>query len=260
MKNLNSNAYGSISIGVFALSFSALGLGCTTETPSPIIERGTAVDHGAALFQDPTISGTSLNSYTCATCHETGVADPSRIRTGASLVGVTKRPSYWGGEELDLLRAINACSYYFMLRLTPFTAEDIEAQALYAYLESISQTAEGTDAQPFSVLVTIADLPAGDAKRGQDLYGRACGYCHGPAHTGAGRLIKRSPILPDQTLEQHPLGEYTADEQRLVFVEKVRHGGFVTYSGEMPPFSTEKLSDAELADILQYLGLYASQP
>lgn len=246
--------------GIFLGAVVAFGAGCTNETPSPIVEHGTAVDHGAAVFQDPTISGTSLNSYTCATCHEAGAADPSRIRTGASLVGVTQRSSYWGGQELDLLRAINACSYYFMLRTTPFTAEDEEAKALYAYLDSISQGAEGADAQPFSVVVTIADLPAGDSKRGQDLYGRACAYCHGPIHTGKGRLIPRSPILPEQTLEQHPLGEYTADEQRLVFVEKVRHGGFVTYSGEMPPFSTEKLSDADLADILQYLGLYASQP
>lgn len=260
MKNLKSNVGVWFVQGAFALVFGVVGLGCTNETPSPIIEQGTAVDHGAALFRDPTISGTSLNNYSCATCHETGTADPSRIRTGASLVGVTKRPSYWGGDELDLLRAINACGYYFMLRLTPFTAEDTEARALYAYLESISQTEEGTEAQPFSVVVTIADLPAGDAKRGQSLYNRACAYCHGPANTGAGRLVKRSPILPDQTLEQHPLGEYTADEQRLVFVEKVRHGGFVTYSGEMPPFSTEKLSDAELADILQYLDLYASPP
>lgn len=247
-------------LGIFGGSIVALVVGCTAETASPIIKEGTAADHGEAIFNDPTISGTTLNSYTCATCHETGAADPTRIRSGASLAGVTKRPSYWGGQELDLLRAINACSYYFMLRSTPFTAEDEEARALYAYLDSISQSSEGTDAQPFSVVVTIADLPPGDAKRGEDLYVRACAYCHGPAHTGKGRLVTRSPILPEQTLEQHPLGEYTADEQRLVFVEKVRHGGFVTYSGEMPPFSTEKLSDANLADILQYLGLYASPP
>jgi thiosulfate dehydrogenase len=260
MKNSKRQSQLALQVGI-ALGFAShLVLGCTNETPTPIIEQGTAIDHGEALFNDVQISGTSLNQYTCATCHETGAADPSRIRTGASLVGVTKRPSYWGGTELDLLRAINACSYYFMLRATPFTAEDEEARALYAYLESLSTGSEGTDAQPFSVLVTITDLPAGDAKRGEASYTRACAYCHGPAHTGKGRLVTRSPILPEQTLEQHPLGAYTADEQRLVFVEKVRHGGFITYSGEMPPFSTEKLSDAELADILQYLDLYGTEP
>lgn len=235
-------------------------LGCADETPDSITKYGTAADHGAALFVDPSISGTSLNQYSCGTCHENGPADSSRIRTGASLIGVTKRPSYWGGKELDLLRAINACSYYFMLKNSPYVADDEDAQALYAYLESLSESTAGTDAVPFSVVVTIADLPVGDTTRGAAAYDRACAYCHGPAHTGKGRLIDRAPILPEQTLQQHPLGQYTADEQRLVFVEKVRHGGFITYSGEMPPFAIEKLSDAELADILQYLDLYASQP
>ncbi|HRI69698.1 MAG TPA: c-type cytochrome [Polyangium sp.] len=242
------------------LAFSIASSGCGDETPEPIVKHGTAVDHGAALFTDPTIAGTSLNQYSCGTCHETGTADPSRILAGASLAGVTKRPSYWGGQELDLLRAINACSYYFMLKTTPYSAEDEEARALYAYLESISASNVGTEAVDFSIVVSIADLPAGDSTRGKGLYDRACAYCHGPTHTGKGRLVERAPILPEQTLQQHPLGQYTADEQRLVFVEKVRHGGFITYSGEMPPFASEKLSDAELADILQYLNLYASQP
>lgn len=260
MKNSRHHPQRNAWIATSLLAIFAVGLGCSSETPEPIVKQGTAIDHGAALFVDPTISGTSLNYYSCATCHENGAADPGRIRTGASLVGVTKRSSYWGGQEVDLLRAINACAYYFMLNDTPFTAEDEEAQALWAYLESISQGAEGTESQPFSVVVTIADLPAGDATRGKGLYDRGCAYCHGPAHTGKGRFVPRAPILPEQTLQQHPLGQYTADEQRLVFVEKVRHGGFITYSGEMPPFSTEKLSDAELADILQYLDLYGSQP
>lgn len=245
----------------FAVSMCAtLGIGCSSETPDPIVKQGTAIDHGAALFVDPTIAGTTLNSYSCATCHENGAADASRIRTGASLVGVTKRPSYWGEQELDLLRAMNACSYYFMLKSSPFSADDDEAQALYAYLESISQGSDGTNAVPFSVVVSIVDLPPGDATRGKGLYDRGCAYCHGPAHTGKDRPVARAPILPEQTLQEHPLGEYTATEQRLVFVEKVRHGGFISYSGEMPPFSTEKLPDADLADILQYLDLYGSQP
>ena len=86
--------------------------------------------------------------------------------------------------------------------------------------------------------------------------GRACGTCHGPAHTGKDRLVERAPVLPEQTLKEHPLGEYTADEQRLVFVEKARHGAFVSYSGSMPPLSLEALPDTDLADILQYLDLY----
>jgi thiosulfate dehydrogenase len=260
MKNPLFHRNGAGLVGRVTITFAVLAVGCSDESPESIVKHGTAIDHGAALFVDPNLSGTSLNSYSCATCHENGAADMSTIRTGASLVGATKRASYWGGQELDLLRAVNACSYYFMLKSEPFAAKDEEVGALYAYLESISEGTEGTAAVPFTVLVTIEDLPAGDATRGKDLYGRACAYCHGPTHTGKGRLVGRAPILPEQTLERHPLGTYTADERRLVFVEKVRHGGFITYSGEMPPFSIEKLPDAELADILQYLDLYNSSP
>jgi thiosulfate dehydrogenase len=230
--------------------------GCSNDPAQPVIQRGTAVDHGKAIFSDPGITGTTVNSYSCSTCHDSGPPDPGVLRSGGSLVGVTKRPSYWGGQEVDLLRSINACLYYFMLENSPWTAEDEQARAMYAYLESISQGNEGTEAVPFTIVVSIADLPAGDATRGAKHYGRACASCHGAAHTGKGRLVARAPVLPEQTLDDHPLGEYTADEQRLVFVEKVRHGAFITYSGEMPPLSLEALPDAELADILQYLDLY----
>lgn len=244
-----SSAFAILASAVFAA-------GCTEEMAAPTIKHGTAIDHGAAIFNDPGIAGTDLNTYSCATCHENGPTNSTIIRPGGSLVGVTKRPSYWGGQELDLLRAVNACLYYFMLKDTPFTAEDEEARALYAYLDSISSGMEGTSATSFTVLVTIADLPAGDSARGSVTYGQACKSCHGPAHTGEGRLVSRAPILPEQTLQEHPLGEYTEKEQRLVFVEKTRHGAFITYSGNMPPFSMEKLSDAEMADLLAYLELY----
>jgi thiosulfate dehydrogenase len=230
--------------------------GCTEGAAEPIVKQGTAVDHGLAIFNDSGITGTAANTYSCSTCHDTGPADKGELRSGGSLVGVTKRPSYWGGQEVDLLRAVNACLYYFMLSSSPWTAENEEARALYGYLESISKGSEGTAAVPFTVVVSIADLPAGNSTPGAEHYGRACATCHGPAHTGTGRLVERAPVLPEQTLQEHPLGEYTADEQRLVFVEKVRHGAFVSYSGTMPPLSLEALPDADLADILQYLDLY----
>jgi thiosulfate dehydrogenase len=42
----------------------------------------------------------------------------------------------------------------------------------------------------------------------------------------------------------------------LVFIEKVRHGGFLGYGGLMPPFSLEAMTDAELGALLSFLGLY----
>ncbi|MEZ4295846.1 MAG: c-type cytochrome [Polyangiaceae bacterium] len=219
--------------------------------------HGTAIDHGKAIFEDPTVAGTELNTYSCATCHTAEATLPADLTlTGGSLAGVTKRPSYWGGQEVDLLRAVNACLYYFMLVDEPWTADNEQARALYAYLDSISQGPEGTSAAPFSIVIDIYDLPEGDPIKGEDVFDRACAACHGAPHTGMDRLVDRAPVLPEQTLEDHPLGEYTHDEQRLVFVEKARHGAFLSYTGTMPPFSLEALPDDEMADLLAYLDLY----
>jgi thiosulfate dehydrogenase len=241
-------------VGIPALA--AVLASCGEQTPDPVVEHGTAVDHGRALFEDPGVAGTEFNSYSCATCHDGEAPQGDVVRTGGSLRGVTKRPQYWAGQEIDLLRAVNQCLYWFMLKDDPWTAEDEEARAVYAYLESISEGTEGTGPAPFTIVLDIEDLPPGDAQQGADAYRRACAECHGAAHTGAERLVERAPILPEQTLAAHPLGEYTADERRVVFVEKARHGAFISYTGQMPPFSLEKLPDEELADILSFLDLY----
>ena len=240
---------------LFLLAFAATA-GCTPGDPETKVVQGTAVDHGAALFHDSAFVKTSFNSYSCATCHEATAGEAGNtIRVGGSLAGAPKRPSYWNGQEPDLLQAINHCLYYFMLKDTPWTAEDVEARAMYAYLDSLPDTGAGNQAAPFTVVYTVSDAPAGDAAKGEQLYGRACATCHGSAHTGAGRLVERAPVLPEQTLEEHPLGEYTALDRRLVFVEKTRHGTFVSYGGQMPPFSSEKLSDQDLGDLLAFFGV-----
>src|SRR5262245_48222237 len=88
----------------------SLALGCTPETQ---VVQGTAVEHGEALFHDPMASKSSANKYSCATCHEATAGEAGQtILTGSPLAGAVKRPSYWGGQELDLLRAINHCLYY----------------------------------------------------------------------------------------------------------------------------------------------------
>ncbi len=69
------------------------------------------------------------------------------------------------------------------------------------------------------------------------------------------RLLPNAPILPEETLANHPSPDYTDEDRRLVFVEKTRHGGFLGYGGQMPLFSAEVLSDVDMADLLAYLGV-----
>jgi thiosulfate dehydrogenase len=108
---------------------------------------------------------------------------------------------------------------------------------------------------PFTVPVVIANVPAGNTSAGATTYAAACALCHGDAHTGNGRLVERAPVLPEDSIADHPSPEYTDAERRLVFIQKVRHGGFLGYSGQMPPLSMETLSDEDLGHVLAYLGL-----
>ena len=219
-------------------------LGCSG---SPTESHVSAAARGQALFESASDVG-----FSCATCHPGKDADPTLILPGADLHGATGRTSFWGGQQNDLLRAVNDCRSLFQGIKPPLEPQDPKAQDLYAFLSTLDGAG---DAIPFSVVRSVTDLPAGDAARGDAVYQNACQTCHGEQHTRRGAITELTPTLPDEVLHEH--ATFTADERRVVFVEKVRHGGFLGYVGSMPPFSLEVLPDAELADLLSSLELYA---
>ena len=184
-------------------------------------------------------------------CHATQATTRPSKQTGAALAGVTLRSSFWGGQEADLLSSINACRDSFMGDTHALSANDEQARALYAYLTSLEPGDAGP--QPFTVVTSIEALPRGEEGHGRVLYAQACALCHGGMHTGESRLSERLPILPEDTLVAH--AQYTARVQRLIFTEKIRHGLFLGYGGQMPPFSAEILSDADVSDLLEALGV-----
>jgi thiosulfate dehydrogenase len=231
--------------GLAACLLSAL-TGCAGEPEA----SETEVQQGRALFESGALSDSSLNVYACSTCHEAEPTGSSRIFPGAALAGATLRGSYWGGQENDLLRSLDACRNYFMYAAEPLDPESAEGRSLYAFLVSLAPG--NSEAVPFSVVGAIEPLPRGDAVRGAELFDRACKTCHGTLHEGAGAL-HRVPPLPEATLLDH--ADYAPREQRLVFIEKVRHGAFLGYGGSMAPFSREALGDPELSDILEALGV-----
>lgn len=234
---------------VASLALSACGLAACGPDPGVTTVVRSAEEHGAALVGDPSL-GASSNRVSCLTCHDVDRPPESR-KPGAPLRGMATRASYWGGAELDLLPSMSYCLTYFMRR-EPLDASSKEARAIYAYLVSL-----GGDSTPwpFSVPFAPTDPGPGSVQRGEVVYGAACASCHGALGSGAGALVPEAPALPGDTLASHPPPEYTPDEQRLVFVQKVRHGPFLGYGGAMPPLSPEVLPDAELADLLAYLGL-----
>lgn len=232
--------------GPAVLAWALVLAGCPE--PEVIVEQRTAAEHGEVLFGDPSLSNATSNRLSCAHCHA-ATAKPGL--PGGALAGVTKRTSFWGGQENTLLRAVNACRYYFMLADEPWEGTEPDAVFLYAYLESLEGDAEPV---PFTI-AEVVDPGAGDSARGATVYQQACATCHGQKSTGQGRLISNAPILPEDTIAAHPAPEYSEIDRRLVFVEKTRHGGFYGYGGAMPPFSSEVLSDEDLADLLTFLGV-----
>ena len=207
--------------------------------------HGSAVDHGRALFTDPKASPSASNPFTCATCHR----GDDTIQPGAPLAGVTTRRSFWGGQRLDLLESVNDCRMFFMDARAPWTTDDEDARAIYAYLSQLPPTFPGPFA--FTVVSPVA-LPAGDARRGAIAYDLACKTCHGAVHDGAGRLATFIPALPDDVVRGH--ATLTPENLRLVFFGKARMGAF-RGGGSMPPFSREVLADEDLAGIVAFLGL-----
>jgi thiosulfate dehydrogenase len=197
---------------------------------------GSAVEHGRALFDDPRSSPSPSNVFACSTCH---ASDADHVRPGNSLAGATMRTSFWGGQRVDLLEAINECRLSFMDAPRPWTKDDDDARAMFAYLASLPGT---SDALPFDVEVRDPP-PGGDPARGADVYARACDLCHGALRDGANRLVPFAPILPVT-----PAGD------RAFYVRRVRRGAFASASGSMPPFSHEALSDDDLSALLAYLG------
>ncbi len=201
---------------VIALLASCLLAACSSDSEPSAIERGEQ------LFSSKALSSSILNDYTCASCHDSEYQGPQSKKTGAPLAGVTLRPSFWGGQEAELLRSINDCRNYFMVDNRPLVATDADARSLYAYLQSLEPGDE--TAQAFTPVNMIEALPRGDADSGNQLFLAACASCHGTLHQGDGRLSARVPILPEDTLATHT--QYTPRVQRLIFTEKMRHGSF----------------------------------
>lgn len=210
---------------------------------------------GAEQFRSPRLSTSPFNAYSCATCH--AIARPGdnparsegRLDPGFNLHGVVHRPTFWGGDKLLLLDAINFCVTSFMGGAA-LAADDERARQVYEYLVKNSPEAP-SPALPMTIVKNVTPLSelAGDARRGGSLYGRSCARCHGAPTTGKGRLDARAIPLPEPVISAFPTNA------RHVFVEKVRHGRFFHLAGIMPPYPLEALSDDELADILAYLGL-----
>lgn len=240
-----------------AVALALAGCGVTERT-------GTLAERGAELARDPTVTRSQYNRFACTTCHAERAGDAAgRVLPGAVLAGAARRPTYWGGEVLHLREAVERCWVYFM-RGVRADLDGPNGAALSAWIESLSEGDAGVaDAVPFTVPRVARDLPGGDPARGRAVYARACQSCHGALGTGAGRVSPLVAVIPGDTLAEHCSGQppvgvtdlptYT----RTTVYQKTRHGSFLGYGGTMPPFSTEVLTEEQVADLV---SLFPCQP
>lgn len=219
------------------------------------VSERSAAEAGADRFQDPSgLSESLYNPFSCATCHQTGSEpEPGRIAPGYSLYGVAARASTWGGYELRLLDAVNVCLVYFM-RGEALDESSAEGRQLYEYLLSITPDDAAADPLPMTIVEDIIAITPGDASAGEAIYEAACASCHGEPHTGVGSIIMPSPIVLPEYAEGYDT-TFPGVPHGLILIEKTRHGRFYDIGGVMPPFSLESLSDAQIGDLLAFLGL-----
>lgn len=218
-----------------------LGCGGTETVPAATL--------GERQFSNSSLSTSPVNAFSCSTCHQVAKSPAARNDPGFNLYDVVHRPTWWGGYETTLIDAINYCMTEFMGGRALAPDED-SARELYEYLTANSPDAPAP-ALPLTVVKNVTGLTnlTGDAGHGKEVYDRSCRRCHGDPHTGNGRLSSKVSIIPEDTLRVFPTNA------RQVAVEKVRHGKFFNIGGIMPLYSTETISDQEIADVLAYIGL-----
>lgn len=224
------------------------------------IQHESLAQRGSQLARDPAIARTPYNSFACTTCHAEHPGDVGlRVLPGPVLEGVARRPSYWGGETTSLHEATQRCFVDFMRGL----ATDLDGPtgaALAAWLVALSPPGDDAGAAPVpaTFVTVVSDIPAGDPSHGGEVYAHACAICHGALN--AGPVLGASVVIPRDTLAVHDdpsqfMPGMEGVYLREIVIEKVRHGRFLGYSGTMPPFTREALSDADLGDVLGYMNL-----
>ena len=220
-------------------------VGCASD---PGTVTTTAVERGEKLASDPGFAESKFNAFACTTCH---AVDAKRSLPGAPLSGAARRPTFWGGRFTTLSDAVDECATKFM-RAAPLDPTSKKWVDLWAYLQSIGDKGS-RDAQPFEVVLRITDMPRGSSDAGRVVWESACRTCHGAPRTGEGRIGTAS-IVPNDTVTEH--GKDGAAVVRQVVIEKVRHGSYLGFPGNMPPFSKQVLTDQQVADVVTYLGLH----
>jgi mono/diheme cytochrome c family protein len=229
---------------VLLLSLAALS-SCSATPPPPT---------GEEVYSQPLVDG---NTFACATCHAlTEPAADGIRRPGHPIGDAVRRPSFKNGRAASFLAAVNSCVTEWQAA-PAWSADDPQFLALKEFLE---RTAPATAAPiSFEIVQPPPSLEGGRVDAGRALFNSSCAVCHGT--DGAGSL--RGPNLAGASLAPE------------LIARRVRTSGAVgsgTYpgltGGRMPFWSKDRLSDAELRDLVAFVataeipdgGLFTPEP
>ena len=239
--NLVFSRLANISLFVLALSLASCGTEEAAKDEAENTEELLAL--GRKLYSEKHLDG---NSFTCQTCH--GLSDASDadgqkyIKVGHPIGDAYNRTSFKNGAITSLLEAVNTCRVEWMAA-TNYTSMDADWLALNRYLEQEAEGREGSVVS-FEIASLPDDLSGGSIDDGKVHFKKTCGLCHGEEARGSklGPSIAKSS-LTDATIAKKVRTSGLSDSQV--------YDGLT--GGRMPFWSSNRLTDNHLRDILAFL-------
>lgn len=209
----------------------------------------TSIEEGRAVYSSPDPESENQYAFSCATCHSDLPAGEETIRMpGHTLFDAVRRPHFKNGQVATFLGAANVCRTDWMLTRAWADADE-DFLDLVSYLHSIAPPGPAP-AYTYAIRPPSRQGPTtGIAQAGCELFHNACVICHGPSAGG-------TPRGPQLLFPQ--LGEPSFDDPDFIR-EQVRLSGPMEsvyeglIGGVMPFWTPDRLSDAELEDLVAYL-------
>lgn len=207
-------------------------------------ERLDTVVTGEMLYVEPHRDG---NSFSCEACH--ALQEPAKDglrRAGHAIGDAALRPSFKNGELESLRDAVNTCRVEWM-GAPAFAEDDQRWRKLQDFLVA-SAAVERPNGEAAALVVNRVDPPAqltgGNPMSGQAVFNQSCIVCHGQD----GRGTVRAPELVGTFLTDAQIARRvrtSGDEESSVYPDLT--------GGRMPFWSSDRLSDDELRDIIAFL-------
>ncbi|MFK7863622.1 MAG: DM13 domain-containing protein [Pseudohongiellaceae bacterium] len=211
----------------------------------PVVE--SVVNNGREGSNVFTSQLTQASTFTCSSCHAIsevdGLAMDGIRRPGHSLLNAPKRSSFKNGNSDSLLAAVNVCVTEWM-NGDPLTESDPEWVNLLNWLND-----QNTQEDPEEVTIEIVSPPTlltgGNDIAGRELFNTSCIVCHG--FDGAGTQL--APEITNKGLSPELIARRVRTSGRS---NSVAYDGLT--GGVMPFWGADRLTDAELLDIIAYVS------